>query len=258
MTPEDERAECARKCWQLGAVAGIILFLLLWLVLSFGFPVSAILGIVAFVAVGLILNQMWCSQAGQDAASAPEKAPQSTPEPASGEFTVKPTAPLPGEAGLAERKAEWTYEDADQVETPPATAAPNAPEAEPAPQSAESGLINASTHLPGQAELAARKGTWKYQGSGGTGGPARLAGARDGAADDLKLIKGVGPKLEKLLNSMGFFHFDQIAGWTGAEVAWVDDNLEGFKGRVSRDDWVAQAATLAAGGETEFSKRSKG
>ena len=77
--------------------------------------------------------------------------------------------------------------------------------------------------------------------------PAALKAARGGRADDLKLIKGVGPKLEKLLNSLGFFHFDQVAAWTGSEVAWVDDNLEGFKGRVSRDGWVAQAKRLAKG-----------
>jgi NADH-quinone oxidoreductase subunit E len=40
-------------------------------------------------------------------------------------------------------------------------------------------------------------------------------------------------------------------------VAWVDQNLEGFKGRVSRDNWVEQAKTLASGGETEFSARVK-
>ena len=87
--------------------------------------------------------------------------------------------------------------------------------------------------------------------------PETLAAARDGGADDLKQIKGVGPKLEALLNSMGFFHFDQIANWTAEEIAWVDQNLEGFKGRVSRDNWVEQAKTLAAGGETEFSSRVK-
>ncbi len=85
--------------------------------------------------------------------------------------------------------------------------------------------------------------------------PAALDAARDGKADDLKRIKGVGPKLELLLNSLGFYHFDQIAGWSTAEIAWVDDNLEGFKGRVTRDEWVDQAKTLAAGGETEFSAR---
>ena len=85
--------------------------------------------------------------------------------------------------------------------------------------------------------------------------PEALSGARNGDADDLKMIKGVGPKLEIMLNELGFYHFDQIAGWSAAEVAWVNDNLTGFKGRVSRDNWVEQARKLASGQETEFSKR---
>jgi NADH-quinone oxidoreductase subunit E len=75
--------------------------------------------------------------------------------------------------------------------------------------------------------------------------PAALAAARGGTADDLKVIVGIGPKLEALCHRLGFFHFDQIAAWTAAEVAWVDENLEGFKGRVTRDDWVGQAKALA-------------
>ena len=85
--------------------------------------------------------------------------------------------------------------------------------------------------------------------------PATLDAPRDGIADDLKQIKGVGLKMEKLCNKLGFWHFEQIAAWTPAEVAWGDANLEGFKGRVTRDDWVAQAGLLAAGGETDFSKK---
>jgi predicted flap endonuclease-1-like 5' DNA nuclease len=76
--------------------------------------------------------------------------------------------------------------------------------------------------------------------------PQGLTAARGGKPDDLKLIVGVGPKLEALLHRLGYFHFDQIANWTAAEIAWVDDNLEGFKGRVTRDDWVAQAKAFAA------------
>lgn len=87
--------------------------------------------------------------------------------------------------------------------------------------------------------------------------PATLEAARNGVADDLKQIKGIGPQLEQLCNRMGFFHFDQVAAWTDQEVAWVDANLEGFKGRVTRDRWVEQARVLAAGGETEFSNRVK-
>ncbi len=85
--------------------------------------------------------------------------------------------------------------------------------------------------------------------------PETLTGPRGGAADDLKRIKGIGPKMEKLCNSLGFWHFDQIAKWTESEVAWVDANLEGFNGRVTRDEWVAQAKLLAEGGETAFSQK---
>ncbi|MBP7000652.1 NADH-quinone oxidoreductase subunit NuoE [Amaricoccus sp.] len=85
--------------------------------------------------------------------------------------------------------------------------------------------------------------------------PAALTAARDGGADDLKRIKGVGPKLEALLHSLGIFHFDQIAAWGPAELGWIDENLEGFHGRASRDDWIGQARILAAGGETEHSRR---
>lgn len=87
--------------------------------------------------------------------------------------------------------------------------------------------------------------------------PRVMKAPRKSGADDLKLIKGVGPKLESLLNSMGFFHYDQISKWGADEVMWVDQNLEGFKGRVTRDDWIPQAAALAAGEETEFSQRAK-
>ena len=61
--------------------------------------------------------------------------------------------------------------------------------------------------------------------------------------------------MEKMLNKLGVYHFDQVSSWRAKEVQWVDDNLEGFNGRVSRDAWVKQAKTLAKGGATEFSKR---
>ncbi|RYH12357.1 NADH-quinone oxidoreductase subunit E [Tropicimonas sp. IMCC6043] len=81
--------------------------------------------------------------------------------------------------------------------------------------------------------------------------PQWLDGPRDGTPDDLKKIKGIGPKLEEVCHYLGFYHFDQIAAWTEDEIAWVDQNLEGFKGRVTRDDWVGQARALAAGDATD-------
>ena len=85
--------------------------------------------------------------------------------------------------------------------------------------------------------------------------PRTMKSPRKAGADDLKMIKGVGPKLEKLLNTLGFYHFDQIAKWSAEELSWVDENLEGFKGRASRDEWVSQASALAKGEMTEFSSR---
>ena len=72
-----------------------------------------------------------------------------------------------------------------------------------------------------------------------------------GDPDDLKRIKGIGPKLEKLCNSLGVMRFDQIAAWTARDVAKVDDHLGSFKGRITRDEWVDQAKLLAAGKVTE-------
>jgi NADH-quinone oxidoreductase subunit E len=91
--------------------------------------------------------------------------------------------------------------------------------------------------------------------SPGVGGrstrPQGIAAARDGRADNLQRISGIGPKNEKTLHGLGFFHFDQIAAWTDDEVAWVDDHLK-FNGRIRREEWIDQARLLAEGQEEEF------
>ena len=58
--------------------------------------------------------------------------------------------------------------------------------------------------------------------------------------DDLKLISGVGPKLEGVLNGLGIYKFGQISKWKKTEREWVDSYLK-FKGRIDRDDWIKQA-----------------
>jgi len=117
---------------------------------------------------------------------------------------------------------------------------------------------NAATLHEADATSKARPDPERSAGSDAGSRPEALTSAREGKPDDLKLIKGVGPKLEKLCNSLGFYHYDQIAAWSSSEVTWVDQNLEGVKGRVTRDDWVAQAKILAKGEETEFSRKSRG
>lgn len=67
------------------------------------------------------------------------------------------------------------------------------------------------------------------------------------------LIAGVGPKIERVLNELGIYRFEQIAAWKKRERDWVDGYLR-FQGRIERDDWVRQAKALAKGGEAEYIK----
>jgi len=83
------------------------------------------------------------------------------------------------------------------------------------------------------------------------GGDTPLFVAPAGAADDLKLISGVGPVLERRLNALGITKWSQVAGFSSDDVTKVDDALN-FKGRITRDDWIKQAAALAKGGEAEY------
>jgi predicted flap endonuclease-1-like 5' DNA nuclease len=84
--------------------------------------------------------------------------------------------------------------------------------------------------------------------------PPGLETPRNGSADDLKLISGIGNKTEKTLHELGIWHYDQLARWTNEEAAWIDDYFK-FKGRVIREKWIAQADALAAGGPDEYMRR---
>ncbi|PCJ05584.1 MAG: NADH-quinone oxidoreductase subunit NuoE [Rhodobacteraceae bacterium] len=134
---------------------------------------------------------------------------------------------------------------AAEAPTPPAPATPK-----PAVKQAEEAKKAAKKAAPAK-KVAALKAEAAAEAE-----PEVLKAARGGKADNLKLLKGVGPKLEQTLNELGFFHFDQVAAWTEAQVAWVDARLT-FKGRIERDGWIEQAKKLAAGEETEFAKRAK-
>lgn len=243
-----KKTSCQIACWAMGAAAGFVAFVMLMALGGWGF-IQAVFGAgVIFALLGGLLSWILCK-------------------------------PLPPLAEIKAGMAELDAAPAPKVET---VHAPVAATPAPAPVAAKPAEVTAAqvklgTLLEGEAELASRKGSWTYQAapapaaaakappapkaaadsvaSGPAAKPATLAAARGGKADNLKEIKGVGPKLEAMLHGMGFYHFDQIANWTASEVAWVDENLTGFKGRVSRDNWVDQARLLASGGETEFSKR---
>lgn len=125
--------------------------------------------------------------------------------------TLKP-APLPAKA-------------APKTEPAPKTAPSPAPKAAPKPAPApEPVAVAASPVAPGLA----------------------IAGAV-GAPDNLQLVKGIGPKLDELLRTLGVLRFDQIAAWTQAEIEAVDARLGVFEGRIARDNWVDQTGYLAKG-----------
>ena len=90
--------------------------------------------------------------------------------------------------------------------------------------------------------------------------PELLNEPRGGTADDLSLIWGVADKMAEKLHAMGVWHFDQIANWTPENVAWFEGQLDGFKGRVTRDKWIEQAQKLASGWrpDSKAGERPKG
>jgi large subunit ribosomal protein L21 len=73
---------------------------------------------------------------------------------------------------------------------------------------------------------------------------AKAAAPAVAGADDLKQLSGVGPALEKKLHAAGVTSFAQIAAWTDADVAAMDEKLS-LKGRIEREGWIAQAKELA-------------
>jgi NADH-quinone oxidoreductase subunit E len=220
----DKNGNC-RTVSQWAAIAlGALGFLLALKWLEWGLVWSLIAGIVVFLVFLFVLVRILCGDEKQSAAT-----PVATPAPA----PAAAPAPAPKSAPAPAPKPAPT----------PAAAAP-ASKAEPAPKAAPKAAKPKPAPAPAKASS-----------SDGSGKPAALTKPRAGGADDLKRIKGVGPALEKNLNDLGIYHFDQIAGFTAAEVAYVDNNLVRFKGRATRDNWVAQAKTLAEGGETDFSQR---
>ncbi len=132
-----------------------------------------------------------------------------------------------------------------------------------APLSGMTTLLEVPQHEPAKPAKAPRKtgpkaapgpGAGAVKPSGGT-----LFARPEGEADDLKMISGVGPVLEKKLNAFGVTRFDQVAKLTKKDIAALDAALN-FKGRIERDDWVKQARALSRGVdeyERVFGKKPK-
>ena len=72
----------------------------------------------------------------------------------------------------------------------------------------------------------------------------KIGTAKASEKDDLKLIKGIGPKLEEMLNELGIYTFEQISRLTDTEYELIDELLVIFQGRSKRDNWAKQAQEL--------------
>lgn len=228
----------------VAAIFGLIGGTVSYVAWDYSFIGAVFMAAVIATIVGIILFLGWrpSNTNSRDMAAEAHRAGQAPTVPATGVKAPKPV-PAPAPVAPAAKPAAAV------------AAAPAAVPAEPKPAPAAPKAEPAAAAKPAATADKDYDGDGIVEGTGEGTKPATLTAARDGGPDDLKQIKGVGPKMESMLHGMGFYHFDQIAAWSGDEVAWVDSNLEGFKGRVSRDSWVDQAKTLAAGGETEFSKK---
>lgn len=198
-------------------------------------------------------------------AEAPKAAEPKTeaPKTAAPKADAKKAAPAKAKAAPAKAKA------AEPAVAPATKAAPKSKAAKAVAAPAEkTAPVKAAAAAPKAAPKAAAKPAAKPAAANAEAAPVAadigagkkpkgLKAARRGKPDDLKLIEGIGAKLEERLNEWGVFHFDQIAAWGDQEVAYADNNVPRFKGRASRDKWVAQAKLIVSEGVDAFLERAK-
>ncbi len=152
------------------------------------------------------------------------------------------SAPITGPTALTDIGAKTPVRAATAKRAP----AKKAATAKPAASKAEKPATKATAAPKTKAKPAAAKAEPKPK-------KGALFVAPKGKVDDLKLISGVGPVLEKKLNDFGVTQFAQIASFKKADIEKLDEGLN-FKGRIVRDEWVKQAKALAKGGAEEYRK----
>ena len=221
-------SECARKWWLISAGAGVVVAFIAGAVLGVWWLGSLLLGVIVGGVMGYVTVRAQCEETDIEAAR-PQEPARPAPKPAA----PAPAAPTPAQgtdaATTPQRSDPGPTQGADTATTqgtdPATTDAVTGQDAKPAPAGAP--LTDGSAAGVGTA-------------------PSQLDGPRGGVPDDLKRMRGLGPKFEERLNELGIYHFDQIAGWSADEVAWIEAQMN-MSGRVAREDWIAQARRLAAG-----------
>ncbi|WP_271893425.1 hypothetical protein [Candidatus Phyllobacterium onerii] len=133
----------------------------------------------------------------------------------------------------------------DDVKKSAREAAAMIPPAEPvpAPDPADRSRSARKTAAPKKSQAKAEANIVRSPRQDDKNRPALLKTARRGKPDKLTDIDGIGAVIESKLFAAGIFHYDQIAGWTADEAAWVSEEI-GFPGRAHREDWIKRASGL--------------
>ena len=279
-------SECTRNCWIAGAVLGLFVWLLTSGVGQMRWFEGLFLAIIGAILMAAFLVWALCKGRGADAdhgadrhrarASAAGSGTQGTTVSGGGATAAPKAISTPsggreadGRTGAATRtapsssvgsndpSARTSFQASARLEqtvvdttgpTGKTAKTPDAVRTDPAPRSnADDGV----PVLPTPPKPAPKKQPAAEAAETSGGHPSQVGGARD----DLKQIRGVGPKLEGLLHDHGVTRFAQIAAWTDADIDQFADKIGSMGGRVRSDDWVSQARTLTAGGTTEISGR---
>lgn len=191
---------------------------------------------------------------------APPAAPPPAPEPvAKAAPSASEPAPAPKPAPVAEPVAKAAPPAPKPAAKPKTAAKPAAkkttvkepaakPAAKPATKAAKPAAKKVAKPAPAKAATAIpEEPTVPPPPAAKPASPAPKTGA-----DNLQLLKGVGPKLAVLLGGLGVSSFQQIADWTDADIARIDPELGTFQGRIARDNIVDQAGYLARGDKAGF------
>jgi len=160
------------------------------------------------------------------------------------------SAPAPGAAEAA--KVDANAKQGDAPSATPTEASTVVPVVLTAPTGRVAGKRSARkvAAKPTAPKPASKAGTQKpgikagHAETAADGRPVGLLATKPEKVDDLKLIKGIGPGLEKELNGLGIYTFEQMAGFGRADLEWIDEHLTAFKGRCFRDDWAGKAKAL--------------
>jgi predicted flap endonuclease-1-like 5' DNA nuclease len=245
------------EMWVIGIAAGLVAGAVMYVVGEYGFMAAAFVGALVALVVGAMFGLPQAKvgplpPTAEEKADAEAAAAAMVPAASAKPAAAKP-APVVAEA-VTEKPAVAEVAPAAFVAMPAAEPKPAKTPRAAKPAAAKPAKAPAAAKPAKDAAVAAPAKAPKAKKETG---PKRLTGPRKGIADDLKEIEGIGPAMEKLVNGMGFYHFDQIASWSDADVALVDSEMKTFKGRIVRDKWVAQAKIIVAEGLDAFRERAK-